>query len=245
MQIAISGRSVVDSDEFSRIARYPQTVPNNMFAPKLRTMRQAISPFLTYEFTFPPSTFTHEGYGVTLNEITRPYSTPIVDVTGGKALRCSFEFAIAAKPGGTNALINDGFTISIDKEIQLLHEIANYGIPVDFDNVHDALSTPLWNIDNISFSHTRINSDGHTTAASCSISLVEFTPRSQKMILLPRFLYGKFQPPGKPPNVPDQTKLFNDIAKLEAEIKANQLVGDKAAARWNALALAELKKQVK
>jgi hypothetical protein len=236
MPIAISGRQVVDSAEFARLTRIARSAPSNLFVARKRSMRQAVAPYLSYEFTFPPSTFTHDGYGVTLNEINRPYSTPVIDITGGKALRASFEFVIA------DAL--DGFSLPIDKDLTLLHEIANYGVPVDFDNVHDALATPLWYIDNISFSHTRINADGATTAAQCTMSLVEFRPRSQKMILLPRFKYGDVKPPGKPPKTPpDGGTSPDDVKALADALAANKAAGNTDAARWYALALANANKK--
>ena len=232
MTIAISGRKITSPEDFARFSSIESPAPNNLFLAKKRSMKQAIYPFLSYEFTAPPASFTHEGYGVTLNEINRPYSTPIVDVTGGKSLRCSFEFVI----------VDDGFQIPIDTKILLIQEIANYGIPVDFDNVHPALGTPLWYIDSITFSHTRINIDGNTAAASCNMSLIEFRSRSQKMILLPRFSYGKFKPTGKPPkpntnngvpwNDPDSFKIY--IAALQGE--------DPVAARWTAYAFSERNK---
>lgn len=229
MPIAISGRSVVESNEFERLSKIKMSTPTNLFQSKTRSMSQAISPFLKYEFRFAPSSFTHEGYGVSFNEINRPYSTPVVDVTGGKALRCSFEFVLA----------EDGFSRPVDIEIQLLQEIANYGIPVDFDNVHEALATPLWYIDNMSFTHTRINSDGQTSAASCNLSLIEFRPRSQKMILLPRFNYGKFKPPGKPGKPPtDNTVPWDDPKGLTDYILGLKSTGNTDAARWTALAAA-------
>jgi hypothetical protein len=221
MAIAISGRDVVGSSDFERLTKVRATLESNArngnttkndFMPKVRAMRQVTSPFLKYEFIFPPTTFTHEGYGITLNEINRPYSVPVIDTTGGKALRCSFEFVIASRL--------DGFFIPIDSEIKLLQEFANYGIPVDFDNVHESLSTPHWYIDNISFSHTRINTDGQTTAAQCTLSLVEFKPRSNKMILLPRFKYGKFKPEQKKKPTDDKTGNKDDTAAQIAALRA-------------------------
>ena len=230
MTIAISGRKVTSPEDFARFSNIIPPPPNNIFLAKKRSMKQAIYPFLSYEFKAPPSSFTHEGYGVTLNEINRPYSTPIVDVTGGKSLRCSFEFVI----------VEDGFQVPIDTKILLIQEIANYGIPVDFDNVHPALGTPLWYIDSITFSHTRINIEGNTAAASCNISLVEFHSRSQKMILLPRFNYGKFKPPGKPPKPDTDGVPWDDPDAMRAYIAKlgnSSLATDREAARWTALAL--------
>jgi hypothetical protein len=232
MAISISGRTVTSPEDFARFSNIISPPPNNLFLAKKRSMKQAIYPFLSYEFTAPPASFTHEGYGVTLNEINRPYSTPIVDVTGGKSLRCSFEFVI----------VEDGFQVPIDTKILLIQEIANYGIPVDFDNVHPALGTPLWYIDSITFSHTRINIDGNTAAASCNMSLIEFRSRSQKMILLPRFSYGKFKPKGKPgkPNTNNGVP-WDDVEALKAYIAALRQT-DPVAARWTAYAAAERNK---
>ena len=58
-----------------------------------RSMQQISAPFWDYSFSVPPGQVNHEGYGVTLNEINRPYLTPLVDVTSGKSLRASFSLA--------------------------------------------------------------------------------------------------------------------------------------------------------
>ena len=187
MALAISGRQIPDSQYFQRAYESKDSgYGRPKFKANTRVMQQITDPFLQYEFIFPPVTVTHEGYGVGVSEIERPYSIPIVDITGGKSLRCSFEFTLA-KP-------NDGFTNSIDHEIRLLQDVGNSGVPVEFWNVHPALSIPKWYIDSISFTHSRLNTLGQTTAASCSLSLIEFVPRNKTLILLPRFSYGKFNP---------------------------------------------------
>jgi hypothetical protein len=158
-----------------------------------RVMQQISAPNWDYQFSVPPGQVNHEGYGINLNEIARPYLTPLIDVTGGKALRASFEFPIIARQLSNTQLL-DGYATSVDREILSLQEFANYGIPVQFQNMHPALSTPTWYIDNITFNHSRIGLTGETAQALCQISLIEFISKSTKMILLPRFSYGKFTP---------------------------------------------------
>jgi len=158
-----------------------------------RVMQQISAPNWGYQFSVPPGQVNHEGYGINLNEIARPYLTPLIDVTGGKALRASFEFPIIARQLSNTQLL-DGYATSVDREILSLQEFANYGIPVQFQNMHPALSTPTWYIDNLTFNHSRIGLTGETAQALCQISLIEFISKSTKMILLPRFSYGKFTP---------------------------------------------------
>ena len=206
MALAISGRQIPDSQYFQRAYESKDSgYGRPKFKANTRVMQQITDPFLQYEFIFPPVTVTHEGYGVGVSEIERPYSIPIVDITGGKSLRCSFEFTLA-KP-------NDGFTNSIDHEIRLLQDVGNSGVPVEFWNVHPALSIPKWYIDSISFTHSRLNTLGQTTAASCSLSLIEFVPRNKTLILLPRFSYGKFNPTKKTTNTNPQSSLSKDEIK--------------------------------
>ena len=227
MPISISGRQVVDSNEFQKLIKIKSQLEqgvgqgngSNLFQSATRIMQQVSYPFQQYEFTFPPSSFSHEGYGVELNEIQRPYSTPIVDPTGGRSLRASFEFVIASRL--------DGFIVSVDSEIKVLQEFANYGVPVEFINVHEALATPHWYIDNISFSHTRLNNNGQTTAAQCSISLVEYISRSKKMILLPKFRFGKFNPRRGRGNENGENDDRNDqINAINERIRVAREAGD-------------------
>lgn len=204
MALSISGRSVpanipnVGATRITRVERVDasgNTIKTTDIASQ-RVMMQIAYPGWDYAFAIPPGQINHEGYGITLNEINRPYLTPLIDVTGGKALRASFEFPIVARQIKNRQLL-DGLETSIDAEILLLQEFANFGVPVQFQNMHPALSTPTWYIDNITFNHARIGVTGLTAQATCQISLIEFVTRSNKMILLPRFSYGKFDPTKK------------------------------------------------
>lgn len=214
MALAISGRQVPESEYGTRAYESKDSAYGKpKFKPVQRVMQQITDPYLQYAFTFPPATVTHEGYGVGISEIERPYSIPLVDITGGKALRCSFEFTIAAvqKISDGGAFVLDGITQPIDNEIKLLQDIGNSGVPVEFWNVHPALSIPKWYIDNISFNHSRLNTMGQTTAASCSLSLIEFVPRNKTLILLPRFSYGKFNPTKKTSGVSEEIKKIDEV----------------------------------
>ena len=91
-----------------------------------RSMQQISAPFWDYSFSVPPGQVNHEGYGVTLNEINRPYLTPLVDVTSGKSLRASFEFPVVARQL-TNRELLDGFSSSVDGEILFDGEVWNLG----------------------------------------------------------------------------------------------------------------------
>lgn len=65
-----------------------------MKPPAVRSMEQILAPNLKFNFTAPPASFTHEGYGGEFNEINRPYNIPLVDVLGAKSRKVSFEFPI-------------------------------------------------------------------------------------------------------------------------------------------------------
>lgn len=201
MPISISGRPVpsnIPNAGAVRISRLERTdgAGNTVVALQetvTRSMQQIAAPFWDYSFAVPPGQVNHEGYGVTLNEINRPYLTPLIDVTSGKALRASFEFPIVSRQLTNNELL-DGFSSSVDSEILLLQEFANFGVPVQFTNMHPALTTPAWYIDNITFNHSRLAVSGETAQAICQLSLIEFVPKTTRLILLPRFSYGKFTP---------------------------------------------------
>ena len=201
MALSISGRPVptniprVAGVKINRVERVSSDGTSFAQTPvaSQRFMQQIAAPGWDYVFAVPPGQVNHEGYGITLNEINRPYLTPLIDVVGGRALRASFEFPIVARQL-TNTQLLDGFATSVDKEILLLQEFANFGVPVQFANMHPALSTPTWYIDNLTFNHSRIGTTGDTAQAICQMSLVEFVTRTNKMILLPRFSYGKFDP---------------------------------------------------
>ena len=184
----------------------------NKYGSELRSMNQISSsrpgqkPF-EYSFMYAPASFTHEGYGVNLNEIQRPYLSPIIDVTGGKARKASFQFVIVSiqklqstkitkSADGvvtklvTNLEESDGFTASIDDEISYVQAFADNGIPVSFNSVHKQLDSSLWYIDNMTFTHSRSNLEGKTVSAQCDVSLTEYLPSSKNFIQLPRFKYG-------------------------------------------------------
>jgi hypothetical protein len=237
MALSISGRPVpsnipnVGAVKISRLERV-DSAGNSVVAlaeTVVRSMQQISAPFWDYAFSVPPGQVNHEGYGVTLNEINRPYLTPMIDVTSGKSLRASFEFPVVARQL-TNKELLDGFASSVDSEILLLQEFANYGIPIQFTNMHPALTTPAWYIDNITFNHSRIAVSGETAQAICSMSLIEFVPKTTRLILLPRFSYGKFTPitkktkkDPKGPGVDDVERLTltNSAARAVVGIKKN------------------------
>ena len=220
MALSISGRPVpsnipnVAAIKISRVERVDSSGTSVVAVSEkiVRAMQQIAAPFWDYAFSVPPGQVNHEGYGVNLNEINRPYLTPMIDVTSGKALRASFEFPVVARQL-TNKELLDGFASSVDSEILLLQEFANYGVPVQFTNMHPALTTPAWYIDNISFNHSRIAISGETAQAICQMSLIEFVPKTTRLILLPRFSYGKFTPIQKKKNTDDKRGV-DDIERL-------------------------------
>ena len=221
MALSISGRPVpanipkVGAVKISRLER-TDSAGNSVVALAetiVRSMQQISAPFWDYSFSVPPGQVNHEGYGVTLNEINRPYLTPLVDVTSGKSLRASFEFPVVARQL-TNRELLDGFSSSVDGEILLLQEFANYGVPVQFTNMHPALTTPAWYIDTISFNHSRIAVSGETAQAICTMSLIEFVPKTTRLILLPRFSYGKFTPIAKKKKNDDKGPGIDDVERL-------------------------------
>ena len=229
MAITISGRSVSDvKPDITRIQSNAIIDNNNFVSGVERTMRQISAPLWEYAFSISPGQVNQEGYGVSFNEIERPYSTPIVDIVGGKSLRASFEFPIVPR-SSANKEIFDGFFTSVDNEILLLQEFANYAVPVQFNNMHKALTTPTWYIDNVSFNHSRLTTIGENSQAICTMSLIEFKTRNKRLILLPRFSYGKLpakekkdgediKPPGKDA-VEDALKQLR-LAEIEATKRA-------------------------
>lgn len=217
----------------------------------IREMRQLVAPGLSYEFIYPPTSFTHTGYGSTLNEINRPYSLPIIDITAGKAERCSFEFLMAPPKrknvitdtaGNKTTSIYQDFFESVDDQIKFIQTMADYAIPIEFVNVHPALSIPKWHIDDITITHGRQNTKSATTSATCSLSLIQFIPRSKTMILLPRFQYGKFKPKDKikPPVTPSGKEQVENLLNA---IFAAKATGDVEAIRMLTIELSRVKKK--
>ena len=219
----------------------------NKYGSELRSMNQIGSstpgqkPF-EYSFMYAPASFTHEGYGVNLNEIQRPYLSPIIDVTGGKARKASFQFVIVSIQKlqstkitklATGEVIktvikleeSDGFTNSIDDEISYVQAFADNGIPVSFNSVHKQLDSSFWYIDNMTFTHSRSNLAGKTVSAQCDISLTEYLPSSKNFIQLPRFKYGNITVITKkgsstpPPDPDDTVAALKLIGKIDKVIK--------------------------
>jgi len=199
MALSISGRPVpsnIPNIGAVRISRLERTdsAGNTVVAVAesiTRSMQQISAPFWDYSFSVPPGQVNHEGYGVNLNEINRPYLTPLIDITSGKSLRASFEFPIVARQL-TNAELLDGFASSVDTEILALQEFANFGIP-----------------------HSRIAVSGETAQAICQMSLIEFVPKTTRLILLPRFSYGKFTTIDKKKGTPDPPVTgVDDVERL-------------------------------
>jgi hypothetical protein len=216
----------------------------------IREMRQVTGPELAYEFYFPPTNFSHSGYGPTFNEINRPYSTPIVDITSGKAERCSFEFLVAppkrintltGEDGKPSSQTYQDFYESIDDQLRFIQTIADFAIPVEFINVHPALAIPKWYIDECTINHGRQNLQANTTSATVSLSLIEFIPRRKTMILLPRFKHGKFVPAGKKKTVTDPPPGKDDVVAATAAYKAALASGDQKAIYYAKLELADAK----
>lgn len=239
MAISIIGKQI--PSQISGKFQYQKSATVLRNTSDIREMRQVAEPGLAYEFYFPPTTFNHSGYGPTFNEINRPYSQPIVDITSGKAERCSFEFLVAP-PKRINTLIGDDgkpathiyqdFYEAIDDQLRFIQSIVDYAIPVEFINVHPALAIPKWYIDECTINHGRQNLSANTTSATVSLSLIEFIPRRKTMILLPRFKHGKFVPKTKTGG--DVTPLTgkDHIEALEKKLKSVRASGDTKAALY-------------
>ena len=189
MAITITGREPRNTT-FQRLATLnAQRVADNLRinGPRLRSMQQitSVSPYpepLEYLFLYAPASFTHEGYGVALSEIPRPFLVPIVDVVGGNTRKASFEFTVVDR--------EDGFFDDVDDEIRFVQTFADNGVPVTFNNMHKQLNELAWYVESLTFTHNRQNLLGYTVAATCAVSLVEFTKTNKKLILLPRFKFG-------------------------------------------------------
>lgn len=216
----------------------------------IREMRQVTGPQLAYEFYFPPTTFNHSGYGPTFNEINRPYSTPIVDITSGKAERCSFEFLVAppkrintltGEDGKPSSQTYQDFYESVDDQLRFIQSIADFAIPVEFVNVHPALAIPKWYIDECTINHGRQNLQANTTSATVNLSLIEFIPRKKTMILLPRFKHGKFVPANKKTGPGSGTVGKDDVEAATNRYKAAAAAGNLKAAEYYELQYLDLK----
>jgi len=185
MALSVTGRQI-QSSVFSGVDTI-NSPRQRLYGSELRSMNQinavnsALKP-LEYIFLYAPASFTHEGYGVNLNEIQRPYLSPLVDVVGGKARKASFQFVIVDR--------DDGFTTAIDDEIALVQQFADNAIPVNFNSVHKQLDESFWYIDNMTFTHQRSTLTGQTASAQCDVALTEYIPSTKKLIQLPRFKYG-------------------------------------------------------
>lgn len=197
---------------------------------RLRSMQQITAALgnpkpMEYVFLYPPQSFTHEGYGVNLNQIPRPYLSPIVDPTAGNARKAGFEFNVVAqldlfKDGVYVDTVGDGFQLSTDDEIAVIQAFADNGIPVVFNNVHRQLQELAWYIESVTFTHNRSVLAGTTAVSSCNMSLVEFTYTNKKLILLPRFKYGNITQTTKKGVVAGGTPP-DETAEIEKQI-ANQ-----------------------
>lgn len=248
MALSIIGKSV--PTEIKGKFQFQQTGTVLRNASDIREMRQVSHPGLAYEFYFPPTTFNHSGYGPTFSEINRPFSQPIVDITNGKAERCSFEFLVAPPKRINSQLDASGkpstqtyqdFFESVDDQIKFIQTIVDYAIPVEFVNVHPALAIPKWYIDDCTINHGRQNLQAKTTNATVNLSLIEFIPRRKTMILLPLFKYGKFKPKIKtdPPTTVDYDK--DHVAILEEKLAATRTLGMKEEAKHYALLIEKAK----
>lgn len=230
MAITITGREPRNTT-FQRLSalnarRLSDNLAEN--GPRLRSMQQIISvpPYpepLEYLFLYAPASFTHEGYGVELSAIPRPFLVPIVDVVGGNARKASFDFTVVNR--------NDGYFDDVDDEIRFIQTFADNGVPVTFNNMHKQLNELAWYIESLTFTHNRQNLLGYTVAATCAVSLVEFTKTNKKLILLPRFKFGSItavtkdattNPNSNPDFQANADKHISTTAKLKFEDRENK-----------------------
>lgn len=198
---------------------------------QLRSMQQITSAPgnpkpLEYIFMYPPQSFTHEGYGVNLNQIPRPYLAPIVDPTAGNARKASFEFNVMAqldlfKDGVYVDTVGDGFQFSTDDEIAIIQTFADNAVPVIFNNVHLQLAEVKWYIESVTFTHNRSVLSGSTTVSTCNISLTEYTTFDRKLILLPRFKYGNITQTAKK-DISKVTPPPDDQGEYDKRIREQQ-----------------------
>ena len=230
MAITITGRDVQQivwskGNELANRRRLPR------YGSTARSMQQVTSIYagiqpLEYIFLYVPQSFTHEGYGINLNQIPRPYLSPIVDITSGNARKAGFEFTIVQA--------EDSFFNAVDDEIQVVQTFADNGIPVNFNGVHKQLNELSWYIESATFTHNRSNLSGSTTAATCTLSLTEFTVNNKKLILLPRFRYGKIDAKTKKDATADGTmpdfqadadRLINTTLRFRTETPVGNVYG--------------------
>jgi hypothetical protein len=146
-----------------------------------RRMVLKSNPQVFFEFDYPPVQVGYDGMGVELVEIPRPILAPIVEVKGSKNYKAVLEFLVAEH--------FDGLIIDVEKKLQTLEWMANFGEPVYFENFDNFLVSGFWYIGEFSIKVTRVNVDGKIVAAQCSIGLIEHRPVEKRFSSLPKIKY--------------------------------------------------------
>ena len=146
-----------------------------------RRMILKSNPKVFFEFDYPPVQVAYDGMGVEMVEIPRPILAPIVEVKGSKNYKAVFEFLVAEH--------FDGLVVDVERKLQTLEWMANFGEPIYFENFDNFLVAGFWYIGEFTIKVTRVNVDGKIVAAQCSIGLIEHRPVEKRFASLPRIRY--------------------------------------------------------
>jgi hypothetical protein len=146
-----------------------------------RRMFQKNNTSIFFEFTYPPTQITYEGFGMDIQEIPRPLLKPLVDISAKFNYKASFEFLVAVN--------GDGLTASVESQLRTLEWMAALAEPVAFENFDTFLNTGHWYIAQFAIKSSRVNADGQIVAAQCTIGLLEYTNTNTLFTKFPKINY--------------------------------------------------------
>lgn len=173
-------------------------------SPAMITTRGVDTPPIAFTFPYPPQQIQYSNMSPELSEISRPGKVPIIAFNRYRAKQIAFKFLLAVPL--------DGLAISIDRDIEVLQEIANTGRPVYFTNLDRQISNPLnisnelrifWSIIDLTFSSIRRNERNQIVAAEADITLMENNNPKIKVADLPRITYTENVPTSNKPKDSD------------------------------------------
>lgn len=146
-----------------------------------RRMSQKNNTSIFFEFTYPPTQITYEGFGMDIQEIPRPLLKPLIDIKAKFNYKASFEFLVAAS--------GDGLTESVESQLRTLEWMAALAEPVAFENFDTFLNTGYWYIAQFAIKSSRVNTSGQIVAAQCTIGLLEYTDANIQFAKFPKINY--------------------------------------------------------
>ena len=134
---------------------------------------------------------------------------PVLDRDGTPLNRYGQRMSQSTNASGKTDYLSN-YLFDVEAQISRLVLMADMAMPLKFVNFHDSLTNNYWYIDNVSFTHTRVNTDGKTVSATCSMSLLEYQEVTSKFILLPRISYSKYSTGSKTEKA-EKKKEYSDV----------------------------------